>query len=154
MQDLRTNMRQLGLTMLAISAAAGLAGFAPSLSMPGTTALEKSGWTLVTASDDTNVYMRAATPADTGLRRVWTAYDAGRILQREGFSFRSVRSLGEYDCRKRLSRVVEETFHARPALTGKSWQPQGFIPTPWAAPVPDSVGAIRMAFACRALSDV
>ena len=56
--------------------------------------LEKFGWTLVTASDDTNVYMRPAAKAEGGLRRVWTAYDAGRALERDGFSFRSVRSLG------------------------------------------------------------
>ena len=131
-----------------------LGGFAPTLDLPGSTALEKSGWTLVTASDDTNVYMRAATTGQAGLRRVWTAYDAARTLKRDGFSFRSVRSLGEYDCRKRVSRVVEETFHVSPALTGKSWQSPKFIPTPWAAPQPESVGAIRMAFACRALNDI
>lgn len=147
-------MLRFGLVILMVGAAMGLAGFAPSLSLPGSTALEKSGWTLVTASDDTNVYMRAAARTDTGLRRVWTAYDAARTLQRDGFTFRSVRSLGEYDCQKRVSRVVEETFHARPALTGKAWQSPKFIPTPWAAPVPESVGAIRMAFACRALNDI
>ncbi len=129
-------MKRLDLMILGIGAAVALGGFAPSLSLPGSTPLEKSGWTLVTASDDTNVYMRAAAKADTGLRRVWTAYDAARPLQRDGFSFRSVRSLGEYDCRKRVSRVVEETFHSRPALTGKSWQSPKFIPTPCGAPTP------------------
>jgi hypothetical protein len=147
-------MHRWALTVLTTSAALALGGFAPSLSMPGATALEKSGWTLVTASDDTYVYMRAAAQADTGLRRVWTAYDAAHPLQRDGFTFRSVRSLGEYDCRKRLSRVVEETYHGQPALKGKGWQSPKFVATPWAAPVPESVGAIRMAFACRALSDV
>lgn len=147
-------MRRSGLAILATSAALGLGGLAPSLSLPGSTPLEKSGWTLVTASDGTNVYMRAATKGETGLRRVWTAYDAARTLQRDGFTFRSVRSLGEYDCERRVSRVVEETFHANQALTGKSWQSPKFVPTPWAAPVPASVGAIRMAFACRTLSDI
>ena len=147
-------LRRWAIAGVAVGAAMLLAGFAPSLSLPGSTALEKSGWTLVTASDDTNVYMRAAAPGQTGLRRVWTAYDAARPLERDGFTFRSVRSLGEYDCQKRVSRVVEETFHTSPALSGKSWQSPKFIPTPWAAPVPESVGAIRMAFACRALSDV
>ncbi len=139
---------------LAVGTAVLLAGFAPTLDLAGSTALEKFGWTLVTASDDTYVYMRAAAPGDAGLRRVWTAYDAGRALKRDGFTFRSVRSLGEYDCRRRVSRVVAETFHASPALTGKSWQSPKFIPTAWAAPVPESVGAIRMAFACRALNDI
>ena len=148
------NVGRLSLGVLAAMAAVGLAAFAPSLDLPGSTALEKAGWTLVTASDDTNVYMRPAAKAEGGLRRVWTAYDAGRALERDGFTFRSVRSLGEYDCRKRVSRVVEETFHDRPALAGKGWRSPKFIPTPWAAPAPDSVGAIRMAFACRALADI
>ncbi len=147
-------LRRWVIAGFAVGATALLGGFAPTLDLPGSTALEQSGWTLVTASDDTNVYMRAATTGQAGLRRVWTAYDAARTLKRDGFSFRSVRSLGEYDCRKRVSRVVEETFHGSPALTGKSWQSPKFIPTPWAAPVPESVGAIRMAFACRALDDI
>ncbi len=147
-------LRRWVIAGFAVGATALLGGFAPTLDLPGSTALEQSGWTLVTASDDTNVYMRAATTGQAGLRRVWTAYDAARTLKRDGFSFRSVRSLGEYDCRKRVSRVVEETFHGSPALTGKSWQSPKFIPTPWAAPVPESVGAIRMAFACRALNDI
>ena len=147
-------LRRWVIAGFAVGATALLGGFAPTLDLPGSTALEQSGWTLVTASDDTNVYMRAATTGQAGLRQVWTAYDAARTLKRDGFSFRSVRSLGEYDCRKRVSRVVEETFHGSPALTGKSWQSPKFIPTPWAAPVPESVGAIRMAFACRALNDI
>ncbi len=116
------------------------------------TTLEKAGWTLVTASDDTAVYMRAA-PPEGGLRRVWTAYDAAKVLQRDGFSFRSVSSLGEFDCKQNRSRVVDETYHDAPALSGRSWRSAKFIPTPWATPAPGSVGAIRMAFACRALSD-
>lgn len=147
-------LRRGAIAGLVVGVSVFLGGFAPTLDLPGSTTLEKSGWTLVTASDDTNVYMRAAATGQTGLRRVWTAYDAARTLRRDGFSFRSVRSLGEYDCRKRVSRVVEETFHGSPALTGKSWQSPKFIPTPWAAPVPESVGAIRMAFACRALNDI
>lgn len=116
------------------------------------TVLEKAGWTLVTASDDTYVYMRAAAP-EGGLRRVWTAYDADNTLERDGFSFRSVASLGEFDCKKNRSRVVDETYHDAPALAGRSWRSPKFTPTPWATPQPGSVGAIRMAFACRALSD-
>ncbi len=146
--------RRWGVATGAIGAALALGGFAPTLDLPGSTALEKSGWTLVTASDDTNVYMRAAAPGGGGLRRVWTAYDAGRPLKRDGFTFRSVQSLGEYDCRRRVSRVIKETYHDGPALKGRSWQSPKFVPTPWAAPAPESVGAIRMAFACRALNDI
>jgi hypothetical protein len=117
------------------------------------TALEKAGWTLVTASEDVYVYMRPAEKGPSGLRRVWTAYDSAGPRQRDGFTFHSVRSLGEYDCRRRVSRVVDETYHAAPALTGQSWHSPKFIPTPWAAPEPDSVGALRMAFACKALAE-
>ena len=147
-------LRRGAIAGLVVGVSVFLGGFAPTLDLPGSTTLEKSGWTLVTASDDTYVYMRAAAKGQAGLRRVWTAYDAARTLRRDGFTFRSVRSLGEYDCQKRVSRVVAETFHASPALSGKSWQTPKFIPTPWAAPVPESVGAIRMAFACRALNDI
>ena len=147
-------LRRGAIAGLVVGVSVFLGGFAPTLDLPGSTTLEKSGWTLVTASDDTYVYMRAAAKGQAGLRRVWTAYDAARTLRRDGFTFRSVRSLGEYDCQKRVSRVVAETFHASPALSGKSWQSPKFIPTPWAAPVPETVGAIRMAFACRALNDI
>lgn len=117
------------------------------------TAMEKAGWTLVTASEDVFVYMRLAPPGAAGIRRIWTAYDSAGPRDRDGFTFRSVRSLGEFDCKKRLTRVVEETYHDAPALTGRSWQSPKFIPTPWAKPAPGSVGDLRMAFACRALKD-
>ena len=95
----------------------------------------------------------AGAPGAGGLRRVWTAYDSAGPRVRDGFTFRSVRSLGEYDCKRRLSRVINETYHDAPALTGKSWQSPRFVPTPWAKAEPDSVGALRMAFACRTLND-
>jgi hypothetical protein len=85
------------------------------------------------------------------MRRVWTVYDSASDRQRDGFTFRSVRSLGEYDCRQRVSRVVDEFYHRGTGLTGRSWRSPMFRATPWAAAVPDSVGAVRMAFACRAL---
>lgn len=129
-----------------------LGGLMAHSAQAGPTALEKAGWTLVTASDDTDVYMRAA-PTERGLRRVWTAYDAAKVLQRDGFSFRSVSSLGEFDCKQNRSRVVDETYHDAPALSGRAWRSPRFVATPWATPQPGSVGAIRMAFACRALSD-
>ena len=81
-------LRRWVIAGFAVGATALLGGFAPTLDLPGSTALEQSGWTLVTASDDTNVYMRAATTGQAGLRRVWTAYDAARTLKRDGFSFR------------------------------------------------------------------
>lgn len=118
---------------------------------PPTPGLEKAGWTLVTASDNTWVYMRTAGSAAGDMRRVWTAYDSAGALKRDGFSFRSVRSLGEYDCRRRLSRVVDEFYHDGAGLTGRTWRSPMFRATPWAAAEPNSVGAVRMAFACRVL---
>ena len=126
---------------------------APSVTPLPPTPMEKAGWTLVTGSEDVYVYMRVAEKASAGLRRVWTAYDSAAPRDRDGFTFRSVRSLGEFDCKRNLTRVVDETYHDAPALTGKSWKSPKFIPTPWAKPDPGSVGAFRMAFACRALSE-
>ena len=136
--------------------------FALALSAPGVTnpqaalpptAMEKAGWTLVTGSEDVYIYTRVAEGRTQGPRRVWTAYDSAEPRERDGFTFRSVKSLGEFDCKRNLSRVVDETYHDAPALSGKSWKSPKFKPTPWAASDPDSVGAIRMAFACKALSE-
>jgi len=139
--------------LLAAAAATALAGAVHAQERAPSSALEKAGWTLVTASEDVYVYMRVAEKAESGLRRVWTAYDSAGPRDRDGFTFRSVRSLGEYDCKRNVSRVVDETYHDAPALTGKTWHSPKFIPTPWAKPEPGSVGALRMAFACRALHD-
>jgi hypothetical protein len=142
-------MGRIALFLLALAVAAP----APAQDRQPSAEMQKAGWTLITASEDVFVYMRVAERGETGLRRVWTAYDSAGPRQRDGFTFRSVRSLGEFDCRKNLSRVVEETYHDSPALSGKSWRSPSFIPTPWAKPSPGSVGAMRMAFACRALAE-
>jgi|GEM_PF-3010667 len=115
--------------------------------------LERAGWTLITASDDTWVFMRHQANGAGGLRQAWTAYDSEKPLERDGFAFRSVESLGEFDCRRGVSRVIDEIFHDQPGLKGKSWRSPKFQATPWAAPAPQSVGAVRMAFACKALSE-
>jgi hypothetical protein len=141
------------LTKMAIALALAGGGAAAAQIRPAGAGLEKAGWTLVTASEDTWVYMRLAEGAGPGPRRVWTAYDSDGVRSHDGFNFRSVKSLGEFDCRRNLSRVVEETYHEAPGLTGRSWQSPKFIPTPWAAPQAGSVGAIRMAYACRTLTD-
>ena len=117
-----------------------------------TPALEKAGWALVTASEGTWVYMRLAGSPGGDLRRLWTAYDSERDHERDGFRFRSVRSLGEFDCRRRATRVVDEFYHDGAGLTGRAWRSPMFRATEWATPAPDSVGAIRMAYACRALT--
>jgi hypothetical protein len=142
-------MGRIALFLLALAAAAP----APAQERQPSPELQKAGWTLITASEDVFVYMRVAERGETGLRRLWTAYDSAGPRQRDGFTFRSVKSLGEFDCRKNLSRVVDETYHDAPALTGRTWHSPKFIPTPWARPQPGSVGALRMAFACKALAE-
>lgn len=141
-------MRRTLTAAIAIALAAGTAGAQPWK------ALERAGWTLVTASEDTFVYMRPHSAAGgDGVRKVWTAYDSDAPRERDGFTFRSVESLSEFDCRKRLSRVVEEIYHDGPALQGKAWRSPKFMVTPWAPAQPDSIGAVRMAYACKALND-
>ena len=118
-----------------IALAASLAAGAAAAQVPPPwAAMEKAGWTLVTASEDTYVYMRPDTAIAAGVRRVWTAYDAEAPRRRDGFTFRSVRSLGEFDCKRRVSRVVDEFYHAAPKLKGRSWRSPKFEVTPWAAP--------------------
>ena len=139
---------------LAIGAlAAMLSVGTASAASPSVADLEKAGWTLVTASDDTWVFMRPAGAVAGDVRRVWTAYDSEKTLSRDGFKFRSVRSLGEYDCRRKMSRVLDEFYHDGAGLTGRTWRSPMFRATPWAAAEPNSVGAMRMAFACRVLID-
>jgi hypothetical protein len=140
-----------GLIAAALAATPSLAQ-APK---PAASDLERSGWTLVTASEGVYVYMKSAEAARSdGVRRVWTAYDSERPRDRMGFSFMSVESLGEFDCRRNVSRVVEEHFHAERGLKGQTWRQPNFIPTDWAMPEPESVGAVRMAFACKALNAI
>jgi hypothetical protein len=108
---------------------------------------EKDGWRFVSYSDGTSVYMKRAS-ARGAVRQLWTAYDSERPRDRMGFSFMSVASLGEYDCQRRMSRVVRETFHAMRGLTGQVWVQPNFIPTEWAKPGEGTVGEARMDFAC------
>jgi hypothetical protein len=130
--------------VLSICLAAGvaLAADAP----PGV--LEKDGWILVTASEQTLVYMKPAPSPDRALKRAWTAYDSPVKRDRSGFTFMSVQALGEFDCQHKSARVLDETFHDGRALQGKSWKMPGFVPTPWAPVAPDSVGAARLAYVC------
>lgn len=142
---LRSVLRSIGLATAVVAGAAA--------AQAAVQEMERAGWTLVTASEDTYVYMRPHAAGENGVRQVWTAYDSEALRERDGFTFRSVRSLGEFDCKKRLSRVLEEFYHDAPGLKGRSWRSPKFVVTPWAAPQPDSIGAVRMAFACKALVD-
>lgn len=112
--------------------------------------LEKNGWRFVSYSDGTSVYMKKpeAHQLKAPVRQIWTAYDSEMLRDRMGFAFMSVASLGEYDCQKRVSRVVRETFHSMRGLTGETWVQPNFIPTQWAPPAQGSVGEARMDFAC------
>jgi hypothetical protein len=127
---------------LCLAAGVALAADAP----PG--ALEQDGWILVTASERTLVYMKPAPSPDRALKRAWTAYDSPIKRDRSGFTFMSVQALGEFDCQHKAARVLDETFHDGRALRGKSWKMPGFVPTPWKAVEPDSVGAVRLAYVC------
>ena len=110
--------------------------------------LEGDGWTLITASEQTLVYMKPAPSPDRALKRAWTAYDSAIKRDRSGFTFMSVQALGEFDCQHKSARVLDETFHDGRALQGRSWKMPGFVPTPWKAVEPDSVGAVRLAYVC------
>ena len=111
--------------------------------------LEKAGWTYIGLSDDVLVYMkRDDKPVDGALRRVLTLYETLSPRERMGFTFRSVRSLSEYDCKSATSRVIGETFFAQPALKGQTWVQPDFKPTPWAEAAEGSIGALRYSFAC------
>jgi hypothetical protein len=111
---------------------------------------EKDGWRFVSYSDGTSVYMKREVSARAAgsVKQVWTAYDSEKPRDRMGFAFMSVASLGEYDCQRRMSRVVRETFHAMRGLTGKTWVQPNFIPTEWAKAGEGTVGEARMDFAC------
>jgi hypothetical protein len=117
---------------------------------PGRRILERAGWTYIGLSDDVLVYMKKAQPAvgEDGVRRVLTGYETLSPRDRDGFAFRSVQSLSEYDCKAARTRVVAETFFAEPGLKGKTWTMPGFVATPWAEAAQGSIGELRYAFAC------
>jgi hypothetical protein len=136
----------VGSSLLAVVCA--LAAAAPVGAQAPAPDLTKSGWTFIAFSEDATVYMKNAGAPAGPTRQAWTAYDLDTARDREGFSFRSVKSLGEYDCAVRRSRVLGETFHAERGLAGKDWAPKAFVATDWASPSAGSIGDLRMAFAC------
>ena len=136
--------RATALAALSLALAGGMALAADAPPGP----LEKDGWTLITASEQTLVYMKPAPSPDRALKRAWTAYDSPLKRDRSGFTFMSVQALGEFDCQHKAARVLDETFHDGRALQGRSWKMPGFVPTPWAPVAPDSVGAARLAYVC------
>ncbi|HET9160655.1 MAG TPA: surface-adhesin E family protein, partial [Caulobacteraceae bacterium] len=106
--------------IVALSAAAPQA--APRFVVdPEKPTLERSGWTYIGMADGVLIYMRDAVPGSSGhARRVLTAYETLQPQDREGFAFRSVKSLGEFDCENGRSRVLHETFYAGPEMQGQS----------------------------------
>jgi hypothetical protein len=143
----RVPVLAIALSLLSVSEVAAAQAPPPD---PGRRVLEKAGWTYIGLSDDVLVYMKKARPAvgESGVRRVLTAYETLTPRDREGFTFRSVQSLSEYDCKAMRTRVVAETFFASPGLKGKTWAMPDFVPTPWAPAAQGSIGELRYSFAC------
>jgi hypothetical protein len=140
----------LALAALALIAGPALAADRPPHD-PGRRVLEKAGWTYIGLSDDVLVYMKKADPAagEAGVRRLLTVYETLSPRDRNGFTFRSVQSLSEYDCTAMRTRVVAETFFAEPGLKGKTWTMPNFLATPWVEAAQGSIGELRYSFACR-----
>jgi hypothetical protein len=117
---------------------------------PEKKSLEKSGWTYIGMADGTLIYMRDAVPGSSVQgRRVLTAYESFSPQDREGFAFRSVQSLGEFDCQSGRSRVIHETFYAEAALKGQTFSKPDVAEPEWNDVIEGSVGLMRVAFACR-----
>jgi hypothetical protein len=112
--------------------------------------LEKSGWTYIGMSDGVLIYMKDAVPGSaSGSRRVLTAYETLSPQDRDGFAFRSVQSLGEFDCQKGRSRVLTETYYEQPSLRGKTLAKAEEGEPEWNEVIEGSVGLMRIVFACR-----
>jgi hypothetical protein len=112
--------------------------------------LEKAGWTYIGIADGTLIYMRDAVPGSSdGARRVFTAYETLTPQDRDGFAFRSVKSLGEFDCQGGRTRVIHETFYAEPEMKGQSVTTPDKTDADWNDTIEGSVGLMRIAFACR-----
>jgi hypothetical protein len=112
--------------------------------------LEKSGWTYIGISDGVLIYMKDAVPGSAaGTRRVLTAYESLTPKDQEGFAFRSVQSLGEFDCDNGRSRVIHETYYEQPSLKGKTLAKADATDPEWNEVIEGSVGLMRIVFACR-----
>jgi len=126
---------------------AALAGLAP----PAFAQLEgppRPGWTFLALSDDTLVYVKADPPSGA-IRKVWTMYELPMPREREGVTFRSVKSLGEFDCTQGLTRTVEEAYYAQAGVEGSPHDKPPIAPTPWVKPSEGSVGEMKLEFACK-----
>jgi hypothetical protein len=148
--------RALSLLVLSVgaflTAASGVVA-APQMAAPPGPLEKQKGWTFVTYSDETAVYMkRHGPPAKSAVKQVWTAYDSPNPRDRQGFTFKSVASLGEYDCAKGASRVIFESFHEKQNLTGRKWSQPDFHATEWAKPAKGTVGEQRLEFACTSVT--
>jgi hypothetical protein len=109
----------------------------------------KPGWTFLALSDDTLVYVKHH-PASGAIRRVWTLYDLPSKREREGVSFMSVASLGEFNCAEQTTRTVEESYYERSGMAGTPISRPPIEPTPWVKPDEGSIGALKLDFACAA----
>jgi len=145
-------------TLSVVFALALMTGFAgaPALAMPQRETpkfeegrdLTAQGWTSVTDRDDTTVYMRRILASSSAPALAWTLYDLGAEREHDGFTFKSVASLSEFDCAKRRSRVITETFFAGSAGQGKAFKHEE--PTDWLDHSDGSVGYSKLMFVCPA----
>jgi len=136
--------------IVALSAVAPQAATPRLVVDPETKSLEKSGWTYIGMADGTLIYMRDAVPGSSGqAKRVLTAYETLSPQDREGFTFRSVQSIGEFDCESGRSRVMHETFYADTGLKGQTFSKPDKANPEWSDVIEGSVGLMRIAFACR-----
>lgn len=131
-------------TIVAMTAATALSALAqPAPFEPP----RKAGWTFLALSDNTLVYVK--THAIKGpIRQVWTLYELPAKRERQGLTFMSVASLGEFNCTEQTTRTVEESFYEQAGMTGMPLAAPPFTPTPWVHPEDGSVGAMKMDFAC------
>lgn len=119
---------------------------------PEKRAMEKHGWTYIGMADGTLIYMRDAVPgsAADGAKRVLTAYEALTPQDQDGFTFRSVQSLGEFDCENGRTRVLRETYFKEASLKGETFiKPDASADPEWSDVIEGSVGLMRIVFACR-----
>jgi hypothetical protein len=136
--------------IVALSATAALQAAPRFVTDPEKKSLERAGWTYIGMADGTLVYMRDAVPGSAGhAKRVLTAYETLTPQDREGFQFRSVQSLGEFDCDSGRSRVIRETYYAEPDMKGQSVAKPDDPNPEWNDVIEGSVGLMRIMYACR-----
>lgn len=145
----KTLSLMLAAALVALAAGPAPAATARMTADPEKKVLERSGYTFIGYSDGLLIFMKDVPGASNGVHRVITAYESLTPLEHEGFAFRSVESLGEFDCAKGRTRVLRETFYEKPSLQGQTAGAPEKLDAEWADGVAGQVGLLRVAFACR-----